>query len=316
MTMSDPITIASEWYIKINEADCNEDDRIAFDRWKNASSRNLSAWNRILQVNKPFEGLEPVISKEVLLQRETFSLSRRQLLKNLGIVAVATGTGLIAYHEKPWQAMLADYITHKGETKTLHLSDETMLVLNSDTAIDQQYDDKNRTIKLIKGEVLIETGHGKGASIPFRVHTKYGIITALGTRFSVRQHKDYVSVNVYKDAVSIKTFANNGFKQKLYENHTTIFNDQILPEIKPLKFGTDLWTKGILSVVDMPLNEFLIELDRYYTGYLRCDPAIADVLISGSFPLSDINAIFSSLQHTHPLRVHAVSKYWITFKPV
>ncbi len=314
--MSNPITVASEWYIKINEADCSEADRMAFEAWKDASSLNLNAWSRILQVNKPFEGLEPVISKEVLLQREAFSLSRRHLLKNIGIVAVATGTGLIAYHQKPWQTMLADYTTRKGETKTLHLSDETMLVLNSDTAIDQQYDDQNRTIKLIKGEVLIETGHGKGASIPFRVHTKYGVITALGTRFSVRQHSDYVSVNVYKDAVSIKTFANNGFKQKLYENHTTIFNDQILPEIKPLKFGTDLWTKGILSVVDMPLNEFLIELDRYYTGYLRCDPEIADVLISGSFPLSDINAIFSSLQHTHPLRVHAVSKYWITFKPV
>lgn len=314
--MSNPITIASEWYIKINEADFTEADRIAFEAWKDASSLNLNAWNRILQVNKPFEGLEPVISKEVLLQRETFSLSRRHLLKNLGIVAVATSTGLIAYHQKPWQTMLADYTTRKGETKTLHLSDETMLVLNSDTAIDQQYDDKNRTIKLIKGEVLIETGHGKGSSIPFRVHTKYGVITALGTKFSVRQHSDYVSVNVYKDAVSIKTFANNGFKQKLYENHTTIFNDQILPEIKPLKFGSDLWTKGILIVVDLPLNEFLIELDRYYTGYLRCDPAIADVLISGSFPLNDINAIFSSLQHTHPLRVHAVSKYWITFKPV
>ncbi|WP_020168506.1 MULTISPECIES: FecR domain-containing protein [Methylotenera] len=314
--MSNPIAIASEWYVKLNESDCSEEDRAAFEAWKDASSLNLNAWNRILQVSKPFDGLEPVISKEVLLQRRTFSLSRRHLLKNLGIVAVATGTGLIAYHQKPWQAMLADYTTHKGEIKTLYLSDETMLVLNSDTAIDQQYDDKNRTIKLIKGEVLIETGHGKGASKPFSVRTKYGTITALGTRFSVRQHRDYVSVNVYKDAVSIQTFANNGFKQKLYENHTTIFNDQILPGIKPLRFGTDLWTKGILSVVDMPLNEFLIELDRYYIGYLRCDPAIANVLVSGSFPLNDIDAIFSSLQHTHSLRIHTVSKYWVTFKPV
>jgi transmembrane sensor len=314
--MPDPLTIASEWYIKINEANCSEDDRIAFESWKNASSFNLNAWNRIQQVNESFKGLEPVISKEVLLQHETFSLSRRHLLKNLGIVAVATGTGLIAYRQKPWQVMLADYTTHKGETKALYLPDETMLVLNTDTAINQQYNEKSRTIKLIKGEVLIETGHGKGASIPFKVHTKYGIITALGTRFSVRQHSDYVSVNVYKDAVSIETFANNGFKQKLYENHTTIFNDQITPAIKSLKFGTDLWIKGILSVVDMPLNEFLIELDRYYIGYLRCDPRIANVLISGSFPLNDVNAIFSSLQSTHPIRAQAVSKYWITFKPV
>jgi len=314
--MSNPISIASDWYIKLNEADCSEEDRAAFEAWKDASSLNLNAWNRILQVSKPFDGLEPVVSKEVLLQGKTFSLSKRQLLKNLSIVAVATSTGFIAYEQKPWQTILADYTTHKGEIKTVNLPDETMLVLNSDTAIDQQYDNESRTIKLIKGEVLIETGHGKGASTPFRVHTKYGIITALGTRFSVRQHNDYVSVNVYKDAVSIKTFANGDFKQKLYENQTTLFNDKILPEIKPLKFGTDLWTKGILSVVDMPLNEFLIELDRYYTGYLRCDPAIADIVISGSFPLSDINAIFSSLQNTHPIRAHSMTKYWVTFKPV
>lgn len=314
--MSNPITIASEWYIKLNEADCSEEDRIAFAAWKEASPANVKAWNRIVQVNEPFEGLEPVISKEVLLQREAFSVSRRNLLKNLGIVAVASSTGFLAYQQKPWQTMLADYSTHKGEIKTLHLSDETQLVLNSDTAIDQLYDDDSRTIKLIKGEVLIETGHGKGSSVPFRVQTKYGIITALGTRFSVRQHADYVSVNVYQDAVSIKTFANAGFKRKLHENQTTIFNDDILPEIKPLKFGTDLWAKGILSVVDLPLNEFLIELDRYYTGYLRCDPAIADILISGSFPLNDINAIFSSLQNTHPVRAHAMTRYWITFKAV
>ncbi len=314
--MSNPIAIASDWYIKLNETDCSAEDRAAFEAWKEESTLHLNAWNRILQVNKPFEGLEPVISKEVLLQRETFSLSRRNLLKNLSVIAVVTSTGLVAYEQKPWQIMLADFSTQKGEIKTLNLSDETMLVLNSDTAIDQQYDDKNRTIKLIKGEILIETGHGKGSEVPFRVETKYGIITALGTRFSVRQHSDYVSVNVYKDAVSINTFANGDFKQKLYENHTTLFNDQILPEIKPLKFGTDLWTKGILSVVDLPLNEFLIELDRYYTGYLRCDPAIADIVISGSFPLNDINAIFSSLQNTHPVRAHAMTKYWITFKPV
>jgi transmembrane sensor len=314
--MSNPIAIASEWYIKLNEADCSEQDRIAFEAWKDSSSRNLNAWNRILQVNEPFEGLEPVVSKEVLLHRETFSLSRRNALKNLSILAVATTTGAIAYQQKPWQTMMADYSTHKGEIKTVHLPDETMLVLNSDTAIDQQFSEESRTIKLIKGEVLIETGHGKGSSAPFRVHTKYGIITALGTRFSVRQHSDYVSVNVYKDAVSIKTFANADFKQTLYENHTTIFNNQISPEIKQLKFGTDLWIKGVLSVIDLPLSEFLVELDRYYTGYLRCDPAIADVLISGSFPLNDINAIFSSLQNTHPIQAHAITKYWITFKAI
>ena len=313
--MTNPITIASEWYIKLNETDCSEKDRRAFEVWKDASLVNLNAWNRILQMNAPFEGLEPVISKEVLLQRETFSSSRRNLLKNLSVVAIATSAGFFAYHQKPWQSTLADYSTHKGEIKTLYLPDQTKLVLNSDTAIDQHFDDESRVIKLIKGEVLIETGHGKGSSIPFDVHTKYGVITALGTRFSVRQHSDYVSVNVYKDAVSINTFVNADFKQKLYENQSTIFNDHILPEIKPLKFGTDLWVKGILSVVDLPLKEFLSELDRYYTGYLRCDPAVANVLISGSFPLSDINAIFSSLQNTHPIRAHVMTKYWITFKP-
>lgn len=313
--MSNPIAIASEWYIKLNETDCSPEDHMAFEAWKEASSLNLNAWNRILQVNKSFEGLEPVISKEVLLQRESFSPSKRNLLKNLGIVAVATSTGFLGYQQKPWQTMLADYTTHKGEIKTLYLSDETMLVLNSDTAIDQYYDDKSRTITLIKGEVLIETGHGKGSTTPFNVRTKYGIITALGTRFSVRQHSDYVSVNVYKDAVSISTFAHLNMQQKLYENQTTLFNDQITPEIKPLIFGTDLWAKGILSVVDLPLNAFLIELDRYYTGYLRCDPAIANVLISGSFPLNDMSAIFASLQKTHPIQAHVMTKYWVTFKP-
>ncbi|CAG0996638.1 Protein FecR [Methylophilaceae bacterium] len=312
--MSDPIKVASEWYVRINEPDASDEDRRAFACWKAASPANADAWERIRKVNEPFEGLEPAISKAVLLQHESTSLSRRRVLKKLGIVVVLSSSGLLAYRQQPWQAVLADYSTGKGENRTLALPDATELVLNTGTAIDTRYSESSRTVVLLKGEILVETGHGSGISAPFKVQTRHGTVTALGTRFSVRDHGDHISVNVFKDSVLIKS-SNHQEERIISADWSASFSKDTAPETTPLLPGSDLWAKGILSVNDMPLKQFLLELGRYHDGFLRCDQAIENIPVSGSFPVNDINEILSSLKNTHPVRIETVTRYWITLKP-
>lgn len=312
--MSDPLKAASEWYVRMSEPDASDDEKRAFAHWKAASAQNSDAWERIQKVNEPFEGLEPTISKAVLLERDSISLSRRRMLKKLGIVVIISSSGLVAYRQQPWQTMLADYSTGKGESRTLTLPDETILVLNSGTAIDTRYNENSRTVILLKGEILIETGHGNGSSAAFKVQTRHGTVTALGTRFSVRDHGDYISVNVFKDSVLIKSSGSQE-ERTISADWSASFSKATAPEITPLPPGSDLWAKGILSVNDMPLKQFLLELGRYHDGFLRCDPAIENILISGSFPVNDINEILSSIRNTHPVRIESVTRYWITLKP-
>jgi transmembrane sensor len=51
---------------------------------------------------------------------------------------------------------------------------------------------------------------------------------------------------------------------------------------------------------------FLEELSRYRRGQLQCDPQVANLLISGTYPLDDSERILDLLQISLPVKVQAV----------
>lgn len=310
--MSDILKIATEWYIRLHDPAVTEQDRQELQRWLEASSQHRDAWHAIEQVDMSFSGLNPELGQAVLLKHAQRA-SRRQVLKKLGIVALISGTGALMYREQPWQGMLADYTTGKGEQRSWTMPDDTIVVLNTGTAIDTIYNDTQRIVVLIKGEIMVQTGHPAGISAPFQVKTRHGMITAMGTRFSVRDHGSHISVNVFEHAVSLAPA--HGGEELIQANQTARFDADHVTDIKPLPLGADLWVKGILSANDMSLQDFLTELGRYHSGVLRCDPAIADLKVSGAFPVNDLDAILSSLQDTYRLRLEFFTRYWVTLRP-
>lgn len=310
---ADALKTATEWYIRLHEPDATAQDKRAFEQWLAGSSHHREAWATIQQVDSPFQGVDPTIGRAVLLQPSR-QAGRRQALKAIGIVFVLGGTGMLAYRERPWQAMLADYSTGKGEQGTWTLPDQTVIVLNTGTAIDMRHNAQQRIVVLIKGEIMVETGHPAGVQVPFQVQTRHGMVTALGTRFSVRDHGTHITVNVFEHAVRIHP-AGNGTGEVLVEADQSVdFNAAHVAAAKPLPLGADLWVKGILSVNDMPLQTFLAELGRYHHGVLRCDPAIAEIRVSGAFPIQDLDAILSSLMETYRLKAEYFTRYWMTLK--
>ena len=64
------------------------------------------------------------------------------------------------------------------------------------------------------------------------------------------------------------------------------------------------------------LADFIAELARYRKGFVRCDPAIADLRISGAFPISDTQRTLNMLVQTYPvLATGHLSGYWVTLSP-
>ena len=76
------------------------------------------------------------------------------------------------------------------------------------------------------------------------------------------------------------------------------------------------WTQGMLLANDMPLGDFLAELGRHRQGYLGCDPAVARLKVSGSFPLADTDRILAVLQADLPIQVQQFTPYWTRVRPV
>lgn len=315
--MNDALKAATEWYAKLNADDVSETERMAFQHWQQASDTNSQAWQRIESVAGQFDGIAPAISRATLLpaSNANVSLQRRLLLKNLGLFVAVSTVGYLGYRHQPWRAMLADYATNTGEHREIELADATRVILNTDSAIDIAYTTQSRTVVLLKGEILIETGHGAGSDLPFIVQTVHGQVRALGTRFIVRNNGDYHTVSVFEGAVAITPSAGNIEQRRLYQDDMATFSTDHVSAVMPLPPGVDLWVKGIINVVNMPLSEFIAELARYHSGILRCDPSIANIAISGAFPVKDFEAVLASLARTYPIRIDSVTRYWVTLKP-
>jgi len=75
------------------------------------------------------------------------------------------------------------------------------------------------------------------------------------------------------------------------------------------------WTRGQLVAERMRLADFIDQLARHRPGVLRCDPAVAELPISGVFPLADTDRVLAALSEALPVQVRTVTPYWITVAP-
>lgn len=75
------------------------------------------------------------------------------------------------------------------------------------------------------------------------------------------------------------------------------------------------WTRGILVARDLPLPEFAVRLAVHRPGWLRCDPALQVLRISGVFQLDQTDAVLDALPRTLPVRVVWRTRWWASIEP-
>ncbi len=72
----------------------------------------------------------------------------------------------------------------------------------------------------------------------------------------------------------------------------------------------------MLMADKMRLADFVDELTRYHRGVVRLDPAIADLRISGAYPISDTQRTLNMLAHTYPIHVSGhLNGFWVMLSP-
>jgi len=75
------------------------------------------------------------------------------------------------------------------------------------------------------------------------------------------------------------------------------------------------WSQGMLVAQGQRLAAFLDDVSRYRRGHLACDPALADLRVSGTFPLDNTEKIIAAVADTLQLDVQHFTRYWVTLKP-
>jgi transmembrane sensor len=303
---------AARWYVDLRGEAPNEAIREAHRRWLERDPRHLQAWERLARLQDKLEQVAPGIARPTLASARA---KRRDVLKVLSILLVAGGAGTLAWNTTPLPTLMADQRTGTGERRRVRLDDGSQLQLNTATAVDVRYSENLREVRLLSGEILIETAHDERAR-PFVVHTADGSIRALGTRFVVRREADHTQVCVQEHAVEVRAAILAGPAVRVNAGQQLSFRQDEVDPVQRANPQADAWTRDMLVVNDWPLADFVMELQRYRPGHLGCDPAIAALRISGAFHLGDTDTILDNLTSTLPVRIRRFSRYWARVEPV
>jgi transmembrane sensor len=219
-----------------------------------------------------------------------------------------------ARNSEPWRFYAADYRTATGEQRDVMLADGTQLSLNTASAVDIRFNEGQRRIILRAGEILITSAPDPAPQYrPLIVETSQGTVQALGTRFTVRQSDGLSQVAVFEGMVEIRPNANDD-ASRLNAGQRATFSDMYVSATESADPAEAAWASGNLIAERMRLADFLKEVGRYRPGAIRCDPAVADLVVSGVYPIHDTDRILESLSHALPVRVSYATRYWVTVR--
>ncbi|MCU1793345.1 FecR domain-containing protein [Pectobacterium polaris] len=308
---------ASQWYAQLCDREPDDEHYHHWQRWIDESEENRQAWEYVQTVSQRFQPLRGDNQQPALntLLHQPASMTRRRALKLAALLSTGSLLSWLTYRHTPLKgsllAMTADHHSAVGEIKPLTLPDNTRLWLNTASAIDIRYSDRRREIALLAGDILIDTA---ADARPFFVTTAQGRLQALGTRFSVAQESDTTTLTVYQHAVDASA-KNATTARRVNAGYHLSFNADGQGNISPNQQNNADWSHGVLQADNMPLGDVVAQLSRYRHGYLACQPAIADLRVMGTFPLTDTDMALNMLAQAFPVRIHRRFPWWVTVEP-
>lgn len=314
---------AAEWLTLLMSGEVSKQELHDWQQWRIAHADHERAWQHIEIITGRLTFLQPKAAYQTLSPFASpldnpESLSRRKLLELLAVGGIVCTTGLFASRTQTFQQLAADYKTGTGEQRSFVLDDGTQITLNTASSVELDFTARYRLVRLVAGEVLITTGHASGSQVtedrPFIVQTAQGRVRALGTRFTVRQHDGHTQVAVLESAVEVSPRNGAAVTARIQSREQASFTLDTITTMRPLAEQTIAWSRGQILADNLRLGDFVADLNRYRPGVLRCDPAVADLRLSGVFPVQDTDRILATLPQVLPVQVVKRTGYWVTIQ--
>jgi transmembrane sensor len=308
---------AAEWYAELRCGEADPGQRAAWQHWVDADPSHRAAWDAVQSISRRFDPLQQVPDRRhaadnLLLANQR--IRRRAVLRSIALLAGA-GAFWSSWRFTPlpiWGASLvADYRSGIGELRNVQLPDGTRVWLNTTTAFDIDFSGTNRSLRLLMGEILIDTAHD--AHRPFIVSTPQGRFRALGTEFSVRLHHQQTQLTVFAGAVEVSR-ADSDETRVVPAGKQQMVTDAALPASTPANPARQAWSRGMLLAQDVELGQVLDELSGYCLGHISVDPAVAQLKVFGSLPLRDVDAALTFLGASLPIEIDRRLPWWTTVR--
>lgn len=302
---------AIAWQLCLDCGQGSEAERDEFAKWYAASEEHARAWMQLGMLDQRFAGTTGPARSALMRSRENAGQRMRKVGRGVAGIALALGLTLfLGDRLLPINYWLADQRTATGEQRTIRLSDNTLIRLNTHSALDVKFDAKQRRVVLQEGEIFVETGSHEDPR-PFIVETDEGQMRALGTKFLVKRRDDGTLLSVLQSAVAAHPQATAN-EMVLHEGQQMLIQRHSLGPMVAMEPGADAWLRGMLVVDNAPLKDVIAELGRYRPGHLSVAADVANLRITGSFPLNDTDLALKALMPTLPVAIEARTHWWVT----
>ncbi|PJM91021.1 FecR domain-containing protein [Achromobacter ruhlandii] len=284
-------------------------DRARFEAWHRTDPRHAAAWDLVTgALDSTFAPLGEGASSRAAGAALLAPTSRRRALRNALMLALAAG-GLAALVDRqtPLRTLAADLRTGTGERRAYPLPDGSVVTLNARSAVDLQFDDRARVLRLREGAVYVRVA--ADAARPFIVASPDGEVQALGTVFGVARDARGSVACVIEHSVEIRAA---GQRRTLAAGEGARFGAHGIGAPDAALAETAAWQDGMLVVRDQPLGEVVAALRPYRRGFLRISPEAARLRVLGAFPLDDTDRVLESLRQTLPIEVATLGGWLVS----
>jgi transmembrane sensor len=337
---------AAERFIANDDGPLGERDSAALLAWLKASPAHIEALLDVSGIARDLPDLrgDPEYSVETLTERargegdntvqplwsRPIVVGQNEATPRWRVAALAMGifatlcVGLFlvwnlrsAGPESPFNGSTAlQFETRHGEQRTWRLPDNTVLHLNTDSAVTIRYARTERLAILTAGQAGFEVAHEPNRA--FRVFAGAAEVIAIGTKFDVRLEDDGTVVTMVEGRIAVGPSTMSGVRgsnsgKEQPTRFVELGPDQQIklvagewpPEVVAVDSQRDTaWMRRQIVFDHEPLKTVAAEFNRYIQKPIAITtPALQNLQISGTFATDDIETFLAFLRRLKGVQV-------------
>ena len=223
----------------------------------------------------------------------------------------------IAQISTPAAVTTLHFETRHGEQQTHHLADNSILHLNTDTAVTVRYADNERLVVLTTGEAEFDVTHASAR--PFRVLAGRAEIVDLGTKFDVRLKDKSTLITVIEGRIAAGRSASADSRRPSQDSPRLVqvaagqqitVTDGEWPAA-PMAVDaqrTTSWLHHQIAFENEPLERVASEFNRYAQKPIEiATPALRTLQVSGVFATDNTSAFIAFLRSIKGVHVEVTA---------
>jgi transmembrane sensor len=298
---------AALWYARMTSDLKTPADEAALDAWLAEDAAHAEAYAEFCALDGRFMAIEghPDLAAFRVEAQLLEERGRRSFLARFGgglaVASLAAAAAAAFLYLGTQDIDRAAWVTARGETREITLSDGSEITLGSDTRLEMAFSDEQRVLRIERGQAFFEVAHDEER--PFIAIAGDRTVTALGTAFDLRSFRDDLTVTLVHGRVAIAregerpdALLDPGQQFRYAFGAITVRDVDALAETS--------WRTGILDLDNVALSDAVARFNRSArTSIVIGDTRLNELRVSGVFRANDPASFAAALAPAYPIAV-------------